>query len=60
MKLRMTDGKSGFTFRFDEKEQEIIKASARPVSKALDITRKRLGAETFSGLYPVDGQCLTF
>lgn len=57
MKLNLTDGKSLFSFyisrEVDPKEWDAVAQSKRPVSKALDIIKERIGAEVFAGLYPV-------
>lgn len=56
MHLKLTDGKSQAIFHFDAaNEQALIKASKRPVSKALEIVRKRYGD---LGMYPIQGQAL--
>ena len=70
MRLNLTDGKTGFTFLFakgkDDKEIALIKASTRPVTKALELVKARLmkdmgdveGADMMKTLYPIEGQSL--
>ena len=62
MKLNLTDGKSLFSFYIsadvDVKEHAAVLQSKRPVSKALDIIKERLGADVFAGLYPAPGVVL--
>lgn len=70
MRLHLTNGKCGFTFLFakdkDAKEIALIKASARPVTKALELIKARLmkdmgeveGADMMKTLYPIEGQSL--
>lgn len=70
MRLHLTNGKCGFTFLFakgkDDKEIALIKASARPVTKALELVKARLmkdmgdaeGADMMKTLYPIEGQAL--
>lgn len=63
MRLHMTNGKDSFQFIIDPvadaKEWRAITTSKLPVSKALEVIKARIGAETFAGLYPIPGQALT-
>lgn len=56
MKLNLTDGKSRVSVFFDQpKEQNAIRNSKMPVSKALELAKKRLGVDC---LWPCPGQAL--
>ena len=63
MRLHMTNGKDSFEFVIDRvadaKDWNAVSSSKRPVSKALEIIKARVGAEVFAGLYPIPGQALT-
>lgn len=58
MRLHLTDGQSGLDVGFDDEEQAVIRSSKKPVSKALDITQKRI-PECASGWWPIQGVALT-
>ena len=62
MRVRLTDGKSLFTFYIckieDAKEWQAVATSSKPVSKAVDIIKARLGAGVFAGLFPAPGICV--
>ena len=54
MQVNLTDGQSGVTFYIDApQEQHRIRTSARPVSVAMDIVKKRIGPEAMACLYPL-------
>lgn len=61
MRLKMTDGRSGFTFTIsedaDRKECSIIRKSKNPVSAAIRIVKKRHG-DAVKHLVPQQGVCL--
>jgi len=63
MRLHMTNGKDSFEFIIDPvtdaRDYRAVITAKMPVSKALDVIKARIGAETFAGLYPIQGQALT-
>lgn len=62
MRLNLTDGKSRFTFiissTVDAADWNRVVKAKKPVSTAMDVIKERVGAEVFSGLYPVQGVVL--